>query len=237
MKFIGVVWRGAAKAKRGRYDSWDWCQSSVGVMHALESVGVQFEITGVEHLQELSGPAVIVGNHMSTLETAVLPVVIQPFREVTFVVKKSLIDYPVFKYIMRSRNPIAIGQTNPREDLKGMLVEGVERLSRGISVVVFPQGSRMEAFDRERFNSIGVKLAARAGVPVIPCALKTDAWPLGKIVSDIGRIDPSKKVRIAFGAPLRILNRGVEEQDAIIEFIETRLKAWQADELEGEASG
>jgi 1-acyl-sn-glycerol-3-phosphate acyltransferase len=229
-KFARIVWRAAALAKRGRYSGDQWSKSSVAVLRALESVGVEFEFTGVEHLQQVDGPCVIVGNHMSTLETAVLPGVIQPIREVTFVVKKSLVDYPVFKHVMRSRNPIAVSQTNPREDLKTTLVEGAERLQSGASIVVFPEGSRMKTFDPQRFNTIGVKLAGRSGVPIVPLALKTDAWPVGKWISDAGRIDPTKKVRMAFGQPLRVDGRGADQQQAIIDFIQTRLDAWAADE-------
>lgn len=225
-KFARTVWRAAAVAKRGRYSGHEWGLSSLATMRALESVGVEFEISGIEHLAAVDGPCVIAGNHMSTLETAVLPCVIQPIRDVTFVVKRSLVDYPVFKHVMRSRDPVAIGQTNPREDLKTMLVEGAERLGRGVSIVVFPEGSRMPTFDPEQFNTIGVKLASRAGTPIIPLALETDAWPVGKWVSDVGKIDRTRKVRMAFGEPLKVEGRGAVEQAAIVDFIQERIAAW-----------
>jgi 1-acyl-sn-glycerol-3-phosphate acyltransferase len=229
-RFFSVVFRGAAAAKRGLYDGRDWSLSSLGVLRALEAVGCQVEITGIDHIERLTGPAVFAGNHMSTLETAVLPVVIQPIREVTFVVKQSLVDYPVFKHIMRSRNPIAVTQSNPRADLKTTLSEGADRLSRGSSVVVFPEGRRRAEFDPERFNSIAVKLANRADVPLVPFALLTDAWELGRRVPDLGRIYPDRKVRFAFGAPLVVDGRGTEQQQAVIDFIAGKLAAWRAED-------
>jgi 1-acyl-sn-glycerol-3-phosphate acyltransferase len=157
--------------------------------------------------------------------------VIQPMRDVTFVVKQSLIDYPVFKYVMRSREPIALSQTDPRADFKKMLEEGPKRLERGISIVVFPEGRRTMTFDPGRFNSIGVKLAQRAGAPIVPLALKTDAWALGgRRLPDFGKIDPSKTVHFAFGEPLRVSGRGGEENRAIIEFIEQKLAQWRSAE-------
>lgn len=225
-KFARTVLRAASIAKRGGYTGHEWSLSSLAVMRALESVGVEFEISGIENLAAVDGPCVIAGNHMSTLETAVLPCVIQPVREVTFVVKRSLVDYPVFKHVMRSRQPVAISQTNPREDLKTMLVDGAERLGRGVSIVVFPEGSRMPTFTPEQFNTIGVKLAARARTPIIPLALTTDAWPVGKWVSDIAPLDHTKKVRMAFGAPLAVEGRGSDEQAAIVEFIRERHSEW-----------
>lgn len=235
--YASIILRAAWKAKRRRYDDVDWSRSSLEVVRALESVGCQFDISGVDHIERLAGPCVFAGNHMSTLETSVLPVVIQPTRHVTFVVKKSLIDYPVFKHVMRSRDPIAVSQTNPREDLKTTLVEGAERLNRGISIVVFPEGSRMKAFNPEQFNTISVKLAGRAGVPVVPLALSTDAWDLGRPFSDVGRIRPDRRIRMEFGEPLLVEGRGVDQQRGLIDFISSRLARWREEDGRGPLPG
>jgi 1-acyl-sn-glycerol-3-phosphate acyltransferase len=174
---------------------------------------------------------VIVANHMSTLETAVLPAIIQPILPVTFVVKQSLIDYPVFKHIMRARHPIAVTQTDPRHDLKTMLLEGTARLENGVSIVVFPEGRRSPVFDPARFNTIGVKLAHRAGVPIIPLALYTNAWALGRgRLNDFGRIHPNEKVRFAFGAPIKVNGRGVDENRILVDYITDHLEQWRRED-------
>ncbi len=221
-----IVLRAGALAKRGQYDDPAWCQSSIQTLRALERVGVRCEITGLQHVAALPGPCVFSGNHMSTLETFVLPVILLPLRPITFVVKQSLLEYPVFGHVMRSRDPIVVGRTNPREDLKAVLDGGAERLARGISIVVFPQTTRTAVFDPAEFNTIGVKLAKRAGVPVLPVALKTDAWGNGRLIKDCGRIDPSKTVHFAFAAPRAIANRGSEEHEEIIRYIAEHLSAW-----------
>jgi 1-acyl-sn-glycerol-3-phosphate acyltransferase len=165
---------------------------------------------------------------MSILETFVLPGIVAPFRETTFVVKQSLVEYPVFKHVMRSRNPVAISRTNPREDLRAVLEGGEQRLNAGISIVVFPQTTRTTVFDPADFNSIGVKLAKKAGVPVVPVALKTDAWGNGRYLKDFGKIRPSSKVHFAFGKPLWVQDRGREEHDEIVQFIVEKLAEWNA---------
>ena len=225
-RILAIVFQAGAKAKRGVYDDDAWSASSLETIHALEHVGVRLDISGLDHVAALEGPCVFIGNHMSTLETFVLPAVLVPFKRITFVVKQSLVEYPVFGLVMRSRDPITVGRTNPREDLKAVLEGGVERLAKGISIVIFPQTTRTPAFDPKEFNTIGVKLAKRASVPVIPFALKTDAWGNGRLHKDLGRIDPSKAVHFAFGAPLRIADRGSEEHEAILRFISVRLTEW-----------
>jgi 1-acyl-sn-glycerol-3-phosphate acyltransferase len=223
---LPIVFRASAKAKRGIYDDAAWSASSLEIVRALERVGARLDITGLEHVAALDGPCVLIGNHMSTLETFVLPVLLVPFRRITFVVKQSLIEYPVFGHVMRSRDPIVVGRTNPREDLKAVLDGGTERLAQGISIVIFPQTTRTVTFDPKAFNTIGVKLAKKASVPVIPFALKTDAWGNGRLHKDFGRIDPSRTVHFAFGAPLRVADRGGETHEAIIHFISTHLTKW-----------
>lgn len=226
---ISVVVRASRKAKRNRYDTAEWCNSSIEVLRALERVGVQLEVTGMDFFKKLDGPCVFIGNHMSTFETFVLPTIIAPFRETTFVVKQDLIEYPVFKYVMRARNPVTVGRSNPRDDLKAVLEGGTERLHAGTSIIIFPQTTRTTVFDPDQFNTIGVKLAKKADVPVVPIALKTDAWGTGSYLKDYGWIDPAKKAHIAFGEPLRIKDRGAEEHQKIIEFITGKLREWGGD--------
>jgi 1-acyl-sn-glycerol-3-phosphate acyltransferase len=229
-RFVGIVLRASAKARRSEYDGHQWCLSSLDVLGALESVGVNFEITGLKHIEPLETPCIFVGNHMSMLETTILPALLWPFRDVTFVVKQSLIDYPIFKHVMRARDPVAVSQTNPRADLVAMMEGGVARLKHGTSMVVFPQGVRTPCFVPREFNTIGIKMARRAGVPILPVALKTDAWLNGKIVKDLGRIDPTKKVRFAFGEPMWIEGRGTEQHQETVRFIQQKLRSWEEEE-------
>lgn len=223
---LRIVCQAASKAKRGVYDDEDWSASSLAVVRTLERVGVRLHITDLHNVASLQAPCVFIGNHMSTLETFVLPVILLPFKPITFVVKQSLVDYPVFGHVMRSRDPITVGRANPRDDLKSVLEGGVTRLAKGISVIIFPQTTRTATFDPKGFNTIGVKLARRARVPVIPFALKTDAWGNGTLHKDFGRIDPSKTVHFTFGPPMRITERGGEEHAAIVQFVTERLLAW-----------
>ncbi|HXW68446.1 MAG TPA: lysophospholipid acyltransferase family protein [Dissulfurispiraceae bacterium] len=225
-RMAAIVLRSSSLAKRGRYGNREWSESSLAVMKALELVGVVFEVTGADHFISLEVPCVFIGNHMSALETFVLPCIIEPFKDVTFVVKQSLIDYPVFRHVMRSRDPIVVGRTNPREDLKAVLEGGTERLNAGRSVIIFPQTTRTPAFEPAEFNTIGIKLAKKAGAPVIPVALKTDAWGNGKHLKDFGRINPSRKVCFAFGEPLAVTGNGTAEHRKIVEFISSSLKTW-----------
>ena len=225
--FVANVLRSSRQAKRGSYTDEAWVRSCIKILADLERVGVRFEIEGLDHLDRLDSPCVIVANHMSVLETVVFPAIVRPFIDMTYILKQSLYDYPVFKHIVRVFDPIAVSRTNPRQDLKVVLEKGVDRLNRGSSVIVFPQTTRTTSFEPEKFNSIGIKLAQRAAVPVMPVALATDAWANGKFLKDFGKIDPTKTVRFSFGAPVALSGRGGDQHQQLIHYIATKLDGWK----------
>ena len=226
-KMAGVIYSASKAAKRGEFTSEKRINSSLQMLINLESVGVRFEINNLSAFRNLKSPCVFVSNHMSTMETFVFPAIIEPYRGLTFVIKESLLRYPVFKHIMATVEPVVVTRENPRRDFRMILQEGRERLSRGISVVIFPQTTRSVAFDPLAFNTVGVKLASHAGVPVVPVALKTDAWGNSRhFIKDIGPIDPSRPVHICFGEPVNIQGKGKAEHEQIIAFVEDKLRQW-----------
>jgi 1-acyl-sn-glycerol-3-phosphate acyltransferase len=163
---------------------------------------------------------------MSTLETMILPAIIGPHKDLTFVVKDSLVRHPLFGDVMKSRNPIVVGRTDPRKDFETVMNGGVDLLTKGISIIIFPQSTRNLVFKPEEFNSLGVKLAKKAGVKIIPIALKTDYWGNGKFIKELGPIDCNKDIHFRFGEPFNVSGNGKEENHRIIEFIQNSLKEW-----------
>ncbi|MBC7196229.1 MAG: 1-acyl-sn-glycerol-3-phosphate acyltransferase, partial [Deferribacterales bacterium] len=107
---LKVVFSSSSIAKKGKYNDDEWVKSSYDTLQLLESIGCEIEVTGVENFANEPEPVVFIGNHMSTLETFILPCLIQPKKPVTFVVKKSLVEYPVFRHIMVARDPIVVSR-------------------------------------------------------------------------------------------------------------------------------
>jgi 1-acyl-sn-glycerol-3-phosphate acyltransferase len=223
-------------ALEGRYDTEAWLRSSVRALRELEGCGARFHIRGLDYLRKAKAPLVFIGNHMSTLETFVLPCLIGPIMPLTYVVKDSLVRHPFFGPIMRSRDPVVVGRADPRGDLEAVLVGGAERLTRGISMVVFPQATRSEVFDRTRFNSLGVKLARRAHVPVLPVALKTDFWGNGRLLKDFGPLRRDRGVLISFGRAQQVVGNGAAQHEEVMRFIEKQIAEFAAGEAAGSAA-
>jgi len=228
---LRIIFYSNRQARKNIYNDVRWVNSSIDVIDCLEKVGVKFEITGMKNLSVIPGPFIFVANHMSILETLVLPGLIHPITKVVFVMKEELLKFPLFGTLSGARDPIVVGRLNPREDLISVLNQGAERIKNGKGVVIFPQRTRSKYFIPSSFNTLGIKLAKKNNVPVIPVAILSDAWGNGKLLKDFGKIDPSKEVKISFGEPIIIKGNGNEEHQQAIDFIGGKFKEWGREDL------
>ncbi len=210
-------------ARRGKLNQERQVHFSNRNVKLVESCGGRIHLRGLEHLRNLDGrPVILMGNHMSSLETSLFHAIVRPYLDFTFVIKESLLKIPFFGDVMRSLEAIPVGRSNPREDFRTVLKEGKERLARGKSIILFPQATRSAEFHEENFNSIGIKLARSAGVDVLPFVLKTDFIGEG----GFGRLHPENDIYFEFFPPVTITDNGRDQHRAIIELTMQRLKEW-----------
>jgi len=225
-RFAGVVVKASHLARKGVYPDQKWMDSSFDIFKHIEGCGGRFQMEGLDNIRKVDGPVVVVSNHMSTLETMVLPCVISPYRPLTFVVKDTLVKGKIFGPVMRSRNPIVVGRTNPREDFRVVMDQGKEILGSGKSLVIFPQSTRTLSFIPSKFNSLGVKLAKKSGAWVLPLAIKTDFWGDSKILKGFGALNRKKTIYMTFGEPIKVETSGKKEHTQVVEFLRTHLESW-----------
>jgi len=226
VRLVDHILRDSLMARIGKYDQERWRRSSFEIVKIIESAGGTLNVSGLTYVSENKGPAVYVSNHMSMIDTFIIPSILLSFNRLTFVAKEELLDYPVLGSIMKAITPITVSRKSPREDLFKVLSEGEEYIKNGYSVVIFPQATRSAFFNPASFNSLGVKLARRAGVPVVPVALKTDFQGNGRLVKDMGPVDPDKTIYVEFGKPIEAKDNGSETHRIIVEFIVNNLKKW-----------
>jgi 1-acyl-sn-glycerol-3-phosphate acyltransferase len=176
--------------------------------------GVRYDIQGAHHLPD--GPCVIQANHQSEWETVFLQVMKPP---VCTVLKRELLRLPIFGWGLRLLHPISLDRSKPARAIKQVLSQGVSRLSTGLSVLIFPEGTRVEPGERRRYNKSGSVVACRAGVPVIPVAHNAgERWPGRHWVKRPGVL------RVRIGEPIETAGRTSDEVLADVEaWIETQL--------------
>ena len=205
-----------------------WAHFCFETIRTGEKLGTKFTATGWESRRDYKGPVVYVSNHMSTLETIMLPFVLLTFGPFNTVAKASLLHLPGMNKSATHMGLIPVGRTNPREDLMTLFKVGGERIARGESVLIFSQGTRQPVFARKGWSSIGAKLAEKAGVPVVPIAVKTDIMPTrpdGKgWAKDFGTVDPAKDIRAACGPVLTGSSKAMHQ--ASFDWIKAKLDSW-----------
>ena len=225
IRLLYILFHASFPARRNSLDNAKWAMYSYRVLRVVESVGGNVNISGLRSAAAHQGPVVYIGNHMSLAETLILPGIALAFGRVNFVIKEELRHYPVFGPIFKALGMIAVSRKNPREDFKVVLREGHKFISNGGSVIIFPQATRSVEFDVQAFNSLGVKLASRAGVPVIPVAIKTDFHGNGKWIKDMGPINPQKTLYFKFGTALPVSGKSREIHQQVVDFISQSLTA------------
>ncbi|MEC9314303.1 MAG: lysophospholipid acyltransferase family protein [Pseudomonadota bacterium] len=126
---------------------------------------LHLEVEGKEHIGE--EPAVIICKHQSAWETLALQAVFPPQ---VWVLKRELLWIPFFGWGLASLSPIAIDRKAGRKALSQVIEQGLDRLSSGAWVVVFPEGTRVAPGRMGKFGIGGARLAVDTGYPVIPVA-------------------------------------------------------------------
>jgi len=227
LRVIAVVCAANRYVKRHGYPDERWADDACGMLDAYESCGARVRVEDFARVLHNEQPRVYVASHMSSIETMLLPGMLLPLRHVTVVVKESLARYPLFGPVIRGTGAITVGRTNPREDLKTVLAEGAAALARGDAVLLFPQSTRREDFAPAAFNSLGAKLAARAGCPLLPVALRSDFIGVGRLVRDFGPLRRDRPVCIRFGKDITVPRGGAREAHTQgVRFISETLRKW-----------
>ncbi len=215
-----------ARTKEG-FDDKRWSECGLHLFWETERMGTEVILEGFDKLKGV-GPVVIVSNHMSLYETFAFPPLLLAYGKVAIVLKESLLRVPFVGKAFAQRNVIPVGRADPRADLKLVLEEG-ERMIREkqASVVLYPQGTRQPFFDCHKFNTLGVKLAQNAGVPIVPVAGQTTFLGVGKYTKDFGPVDTSVPVRFACGPVIPVTRANAKEAQAqCVDFIATKLEEW-----------
>ena len=225
---FSVFPRCAVSENLGLLNTDKWAHYCFAALRKAEAFGTKVIVDGWERRQGFDGPVVYLCNHMSTLETILLPFTILTYGPFNVVVKASLSHLPFLEKAADHMGLVPIGRKSPREDLMTIFREGCARIAEGNSFLIFPQGSREKVFARKGYSSIGAKLAEKAGVPVVPIAVKTDCEPTrpdGKgWFKDFGTVDPSKDIRVRCGAP--ITGTSKEMHAASFAWIKDQLDEW-----------
>ncbi len=221
-----ALWQAVKKLTVDRWAR--FCFSSVTT---AERLGMNVKIEGFDNLAKRKGPVVFLCNHMSTVETILLPPILLAYGPLSYVAKASLAHLPFLEAAAALTGMVPIGRKSPREDLVNMLRVGTERIAGGDNFLIFPQGSRETVFSRKVYSSIGAKLAEKAGCEVVPIVVDTRCQPtrttgvFKRIFKDFGTVDPARDIRCCCG-PTIPAGKAKEMHEAAFDWMASKLSEW-----------
>lgn len=208
----------------------DWQSLNIvkGVFrYLLRIAGVTITVKGAENIPR-DKAVLFVGNHRSYFDILVGYVTVPSLMG--FVAKKEMLRYPFLKDWMRNVNCLFLDRVNMKEGLKTILT-GIEKVKHGISIWIFPEGTRNRNQDvREMlpFKEGSLKIAEKAGCPVVPVAMTGTA---DVFEAHIPFMRPSHVI-IEFGKPFYVKElepekkkfAGAYTRDLIKDMLEEQLK-------------
>ena len=134
--------------------------------------GLDYVFEGLENIPDQ--PSVIMIKH-STVFEAYAQIAIFPPQ--SWVVKRELLWIPFFGWGLAAMKPIAINRGAGHSAVKQVIKTGAARLTEGIWVTVFPEGTRVGRGQTKRYGVSGAALAREAQVPLVPVAHNAgDLW-------------------------------------------------------------
>ena len=170
---------------------------------------VKVRVEGIEHLKG-EGPYIFMSNHQGTYDIfALLGYLPFQFR---WLAKKELFSIPFFGWVMAAAGYVSVDRKGTRKTVEAMN-EAARKIREGMSVVIFPEGSRSPDGSIQPFKKGGFTLAIKSKVPIIPISIigSREIMPKGKLTVTSGEI------RIRIDHPIETQNYSLKDRESLME--------------------
>ena len=145
---------------------------------------VTYEIEGKDNIP--GKPCIVMSKHQSAFETLALQ---QIFIPQVWILKKELLQIPIYGRGLASMQPIAINRDSTIKSFRQIADQGCERLQKGYWVIIFPEGTRVAPNKKKKYLPGGGMLAEKSGAQVVPVAHNAGRlWPRNSMIKKPGLI-------------------------------------------------
>ncbi|MEO1459093.1 MAG: lysophospholipid acyltransferase family protein [Pseudomonadota bacterium] len=165
-----------------RWILWLWTNGFIRAARAI--CGVRYRVEGLETVPDR--PVVFVANHHSYWESIALCAFLPNVNVVT---KRASMSIPVFGWGLRCAPMIPVDRDRPGQNLRRIVRQAKRSLAEGRSVLIFPEGQRVSAWERCRFQRGLELIYGELGSEVVPIVHNAGLlWPRGFEVKRPGLI-------------------------------------------------
>lgn len=183
--------------------------------------GIKFEVHGEENIDP-GKSYIYVSNHSSLLD--IPSVTLSLPSNVKFIAKKELFKIPLFGFAIKRLGQIPIDRKNRRKAIQSLEV-AKERLHRGFSIWMAPEGTRNIDGDLSNFKKGAFVTARQAGVDIVPVSL-CGTWNV--LPKKATKIRPGK-IDVYIHKPIKMNGRKVEEYiEQTQSIISEDIKNWKS---------
>ena len=179
---------------------------------------VEVEAEGLKNIPK-DEAVLFVGNHRSYFDIVVGYSLMENITG--FISKDNLAKIPTLKLWMEKLHCLFLDRNNLKQNLK-VIIEAIAEIKRGISIWIYPEGSRAKGASEEEllpFKEGSFKLAEKTGCKIIPVAMINTR----KIMEeDFPRLK-STKVYVRFGEPILLSALSEEERKHIGKYAEEKV--------------
>ncbi len=178
--------------------------------------GLDVTTEGVENIPD--EPCVFLIKHTTAMEAYWQIAALPP---ATWVLKRELLWVPVFGWALGIvMKAIAVDRNAGGPAVKQVIAQGKDRIASGMSVCIFPEGTRMGPGETRRYGVSGAALAKEAGCPIVPVAHNAgDFWPRRGLRKQPGEI------RFCIGPPIDPAGHRPKETNQIAQdWVESKMR-------------
>ncbi len=170
----------------------------------LFMAGVKLTVIGEEHVPK-DQAVLYVGNHRSYFD--VVMTYARCPRLTGYVAKIEMLRYPLLRSWMKNLYCLFLDRKDLKAGLKTIL-QGIDYIKNGISICIFPEGTRNHHDELLPFKEGSLKMAEKTGCPIIPMAITNSA----EILEDHMPFIHSCHVILEYGEPILVSELSKEER-------------------------
>jgi len=147
---------------------WNYFFIPIVVWSLKYLAGIRIEIRGRQYIQQEN--CIYAGKHQSALETYCLS---NYLKKASFILKKELTYIPIFGWAQHFYGMIPVDRSAGSAAMKNMLRSAKDRLTKGRTIIIFPEGTRKKPGQTPDYKPGVALLYQNLNVPVIPVATNT----------------------------------------------------------------
>ncbi len=170
---------------------------SISKLWAYTMLAVSFVRTEIKNKEKiLKGTSyIIISNHQSLYD--IIALVTALGIQYRWFIKKEVLKIPIFGYALYASRNIFIDRSNTARAIES-INKGIDRLPRGISIMVFAEGTRSPDGQIHEFKKGGFVTAVRRKIPILPVTVNGSrrVLPKGSLIVKPG------KIQVVIGDPI-----------------------------------